>query len=440
MKASLNRKVISLAIPVLIAMISQSAVMIADTAMVGPLGPESLGAAGLGGVTTWTIIAFLAGLSTGVQILTAHRMGERDIPRLQKILAASMVLAAVSGAVFAFAGYTLARPVSVFLSQDPEVRRLTGEYMAYRMAGVVFLFPAFMLRGYFDGLGLTIAGMFSAFLSTAANIFLNWILIYGNYGAPAMGVPGAALASSLSAIPQLLIFLPFFFHPVARPLIRLRLPSYDQYKNIVRTGFAPGVEQALTNLSFVAFTRLSALAGTAVLAANNVVFIIIAVSFMPGFSFGIAATTVLGQAMGKGQYEQARLGVWAAARMAATIMGLFAIAFLFWAETIIGWFTPHPEVLREAANGLLVAALVQVADAYHMVLAAALRGAGLFWWVLRIYMTVSFLVMVPAAAILGVWLDLGSGGFWLAIAIWLSLLSLIFAHAFHKGEWKKAVV
>ncbi|MCB1140038.1 MAG: MATE family efflux transporter, partial [Leptospiraceae bacterium] len=388
MRASLDRKVISLAVPVMIAMISQSAVMIADTAMVGPLGPTSLGAAGLGGVTTWTFIAFLAGLSTGVQILTAHRMGEHDISRLQRILAASVLLSLATGAVVAFAGYSVAHPVSTLLAAEAELRYLTGEYIAYRMAGVIFLFPSFMLRGFFDGLGLTIAGMFSAFLATICNIFLNWVLIYGNLGAPAMGVAGAALASSLSAIPALLIFLPFFYHPRVRPLIRLRLPTFDQYRNIVRTGFAPGVEQALTNLSFVAFTRLSALAGTAVLAANNVVFIIIAVSFMPGFSFGIAATTILGQAMGKEQLELARLGVWTAARIAATIMAFFAIAFLLFAETIIGWFTPDTEVIREASNGLRIAALVQVADAYHMVRAAALRGAGLFWWVLRIYLAV----------------------------------------------------
>lgn len=448
-KSALNRRVLVLAVPVLLGMVNHTAVMVADTAMVGQLGKNATAATTIGGILVWTFIALFAGLAVGIQILAAHRFGEKDHTGVRGVLRSGLLISILSGALFAVGGYYLAPKIVLALSDDAVVQELAGPFVAYRFAGSIVLFPVFALRAFFDGLGLTLAGLYSAIATTISNIFLNWVLIYGNLGAPALGVEGAGIASSLAAVFALIAFIPYMFHPVARRYFKALLPRKERPRpeslagraymgKVLEVGFAPGVEQFSIHIAFLLFTRLSALASTLILAANGIVFTIISISFMPGFAFGIAATTILGQAIGAGQSNRGIAGSWRSANYAAVVMAVLGIIFILFGNTIAGWMTTDPQVQKEAYRGLIVAGCFQAADAYHMVIGSALRAAGHFWWVLRVYLIVSFAVMLPLAALLGILLGLGTVGFWLAIATWLGSLSVLFSLKFKKRDWETA--
>jgi putative MATE family efflux protein len=433
----LNQKILSLAIPVFFGMLSYTAIMISDTAMVGKLGEVPLAAAGFGGMVYFSVFAFLMGGSMAVQIIVARRYGEKNEIGVGNTLVNSVYVALVVGTAMSWVGFIYAPAIMNILGDDPEVIEYAGDFLAYRFLGTAFFFVGFALRGFFDGIGVVQAGMISSITAALTNIFLNWILIFGNLGFPAMGVRGAAIASSLSSIPSLLVVLFFFLRKDVVPFFKAQVwsPNIEIIKELCVVGIAPAIEGTLTNLSFACFYKIAGLISTTTLAASSVVISCMSLSFMPGVAFGIAATTILGQAMGQGKIRLAYQGTMRSATFSAMVMGTMGIVFIVFGKGLLGMFTDVPAVIREGYPALCIVAFVQVGDAYHMVVGSALRSAGMMYWVMFAYLIISFLVMLPLAYILGIVLKGGAIGIWTAFFIWILLLAISFVRKFRKKEW-----
>ena len=431
----LNSRVFKIATPVFFSMISNTMIMISDTMMVGRLGATEIASVGLGGVFFYTILSGLIGGSYAVQILTARRYGQKDESGVGSVLYNSVLLALFGGLVISIFGFIYAGKIVFLLSADAEVVKITTEYIQYRFLGVVPFFFLFFLRGFYDGLGITQAGMISSFLVTFSNIFLNWIYIYGNLGAPAMGAPGAGLASALAGVPGFLVFL---VYPGWKATFRYSGGfhyQWDVIKEIFRLGFAPAAEGLITNSAFVIFTKFSGMISTVSMAATNVIISILSISFMPGFSFGIAATTILGQAMGAGKKRLAYHGTFRSALYSGIIMSGLGIVFILFGKEIVAIVTTDKRIVDEAYAALILMAFVQPGDAYHMVIGSALRSAGLVYWVLWMYLFFSVFIMLPLAWFVGISLGLGTAGLWSSVALWIVGLSITFVIRFRKKDW-----
>ncbi|TGL56277.1 MATE family efflux transporter [Leptospira ognonensis] len=433
----LNQKILTLAIPVFFGMLSYTAIMISDTAMVGKLGEVPLAAVGFGGMVYFSIFAFLMGGSMAVQIIVARRYGEKNDIGVGNALVNAIYISITIGTIMSLLGFIYSPQIMQLLGDDPEVINYAGDYLAYRFLGTGFFFLGFALRGFFDGIGIVQAGMLSSITAAVTNIFLNWILIFGNLGFPEMGVRGAAIASSLSSIPSLLIIFFFFFRKDVAPFFKAQVwkPNFEIIKELCVVGIAPAVEGTLTNLSFAGFYKIAGLISTTTLAASSVVISCMSLSFMPGIAFGIAATTILGQAMGQGKIRLAYQGTMRSATFSAIVMGTMGVVFIVFGRQLLAMFTDAPAVIREGYPALCIVALVQVGDAYHMVVGSALRSSGMMYWVMFAYLIISFLVMLPLAYLFGIVLKGGSIGIWAAFFIWILLLAISFVRKFRKKEW-----
>lgn len=433
----LNQKILGLAIPVFFGMISYTAIMVADTAMVGKLGEVPLAAVGFGGMVYFSIFAFLMGGSMAVQIIVARRFGEKNHRGVGITLINSLYLSFALGLVLSWLGYLYGTEIMTWIGDDPKVIETAGVYLSYRFIGTVLFFVGFALRGFFDGIGIVQVGMISSITASVTNIFFNWILIFGNLGFPEMGVKGAALASSLSSVPALLVVLFYFFRKDVIIFFRYPIfsPSFKIIKELCVVGFAPAVEGTLVNFSFSGFYKIAGMISTTSLASASVVITCLSLSFMPGFSFGIAATTILGQAMGQGKKRLAYEGTMRSATFSAIVMGSMGLFFIIFGKWLIGFFTDVPAVISEAYPALCIVALIQVGDAYHMVVGSALRSAGMMYWVMGVYLVVSFVIMLPLAYFLGIVLGWGTPGIWAAFFIWILLLAVLFVRKFRKKEW-----
>jgi len=433
----LNQKILSLAIPVFFGMISYTAIMVSDTAMVGKLGEVPLAAVGFGGMVYFSVFAFLMGGSMAVQIIVARRFGEKNEIGVGNTLVNSIYVSLCIGLIMSWLGFIHAPKIMKILGDDPEVIAYAGDFLSYRFLGTVFFFVGFALRGFFDGIGIVQAGMFASIVAAVTNIFFNWILIFGNLGFPAMGVRGAAIASSLSSIPSLLVVLFFFFRKDVVPFFKAQVwkPNVEIIKELCVVGIAPAIEGTLTNLAFAGFYKIAGLISTTTLAASSVVISCMSLSFMPGIAFGIAATTILGQAMGQGKIRLAYEGTMRSATFSAMVMGTMGIVFIVFGKELLGIFTDVPAVIREGYPALCIVAFVQVGDAYHMVVGSALRSAGMMYWVMFAYLIISFVVMLPLAYLFGIVLKGGSVGIWAAFFIWILLLAISFVRKFRKKEW-----
>ncbi|HNC56309.1 MAG TPA: MATE family efflux transporter, partial [Leptospiraceae bacterium] len=405
-------------------------------------GTNGIAATGIGANAYFTVLSFLMNGSVGIQILTARRYGEKNDTEVGKIGISIIYFSFIAGLIISLLGFITANKTIEFISKDPDVIKDASSYLAYRYLGTVFFFPAFAVRGFLDGLGYTYLGMLSAFSATFANIFLNWVLIYGNLGFPALGVDGAAIASALSGLPALFILLVFLFK---KEILYFLKKSHYQFdlsvlKNSIEIGLPSAIDGSLTNIAFVIFNKFAGLIGIHSVAASQIILSIISLSFMPGFAFGVAATTILGQAVGAGKYLLAQAGTFRSAKFSAFLMGIMGFLFIVLGKNIIGLFTQEELVIQETYPALVVISLIQIGDAYHMVFASALRSAGLVVWVLIVYVLISYIVMLPFAYMLGIYFQFGTVGLWSGISIWLLCLSSIFVWKFNKGDWKKVKI
>jgi Na+-driven multidrug efflux pump len=177
--------------------------------------------------------------------------------------------------------------------------------------------------------------------------------------------------------------------------------------------------------------------GTAAFASQQIVFNVANLSMMPGLAFSVAATTLVGQALGAGDTRDAERNGWRAAGLAAIWMSAMGVAFVVFAEQIVGVYTADPEVIRQGATGLRVIGLGQPMQGVAFVLAGALRGAGDTRTTLVIGTASMWLSRLPIAFLLGIAARLGILGIWIAWATdWLIRASL-YAWKFRQGGWKR---
>jgi len=434
----LLREILRLSLPVLLGMISYTTINVADTYMVSQLGEEAIAATGIGGLAYFTILSFLMGGSVGIQILTSRRFGEKKEIELGRIGINILYLGVIIAILITFAGLYFSDNFIALITEEPKISQSAADYLRFRFMGTLFFVLQYFVRGYLDGLGDTYVGMLAAFFTMVANIFLNWVFIYGNLGSEALGIRGAAIASSLAGGIGFLVTVGF--------LLRTEILSYfrsagwgldmEILKNTFSIGLPSAIDASLTNLSFLGFNKIAAGIGVSSVAGSQVIFSVLSISFMPGMAFGVAATTLLGKGMGEGKFRYAELGTYHSARYAAFVMGIMGLLFIVFGKWIIFQFGGSESLVAEAYPGLVAVALVQVGDAYHMVLGAARSSDGYVLWVPLVYFLVSYCIMLPTAYFLGVGMGLGTTGLWSSISLWLIFLFGIFYWKFRQGTWK----
>ncbi|PJZ57664.1 MATE family efflux transporter [Leptospira barantonii] len=433
----LNSKILKLAVPVVFGMLSQTVVWVTDTMMVGRLGKISIAAIGIGGIAHFTVLAFLMGFSMGIQVIIARRFGEKNDSEIGKIAITTLYFVIVFGSILSFGGAAISDWLMNLLNKDDLVRDLSSSYLFYRFLGTVFFFLLFTSRAFTDGLGITTAGLASMIITCFANIFLNWVLIYGNLGFEAMGVTGAAIASSLAGAAGLFAF-PFYFYSKNLGKYFKHISwgfSWEHFREILKASTTPALAELLNNISFMIFIEFATVVGTTAVAVTNMLFSTLSLSFLPGYAFGIAATTILGQALGAGKPKLAYHGAFRSAFFAACVMGSMGLVFIFLGKEMLSFYTTDSDLIEEAYSPLVILGVIQIIDAYHMVIACALRGAGLQDFVFRAYTAASYLVFLPSAYFMGIYLKMGSTGLWSGIVAWVVVLATVFFIRFRKKDW-----
>lgn len=439
----LNKKILALAIPAVFTMINHTIVMVTDTAMVGRLGKTAIGAAGLGGWITFTTIAVFFGVSAGVQILTARKYGEKNYSGIKSVLRLTIFGTVIICIFVTIVGWFFADGIISLISKSPDMAPSAAEFLRYRSFGVTFFVLTMILRGYYDGIGLTYISMIATSASTLSNVLLNWVFIYGNWGAPALGVKGAAIASSMASFPAVLIQFGFLMHPKirelrAKSLIGLREKYSEIIREINHLASPISLDNLLLHGSFLILFKIAGIAGDLSVASSNVLISVMSISFMPGNAFGIAATTLLGQAIGAGKPVFGYRAVLHCGRFSAIVMGILGALFIIFNKSLLGLFTIDLDVINDSAFPLLIVSLAQITDAYHMVYAASLRTAGYVYWVLMIYFIISYVFMLPIAYFTGIVLGWGTTGIWCGVVFWLTTLAVLFVHRFSLKKWMTA--
>ncbi len=436
------REVLVLAGPVILTQISMTAMGIVDSAMVGTLGATELGAVGFGGIWLWTFLCFFVGTTTGVQTFVAQREGAGE-PQACGAWAWQGVYAVVPLGIAASAALYFGASLGVrLLGPSEELQPLAASYVSARSLGMVGMLSATAFSAFFRGIGDTRTPLYATLVANGVNVVLDYGLIFGKLGLPALGVTGAGIATATAEWTYGLVMAWAFLRPALRSRFathRARAVGSD-IRRLLRTGAPIGGQWWLEMISFAAFTTLVARMGDTSMAASQAFVALLSISFMQAIGLSIAVSTLVGQYIGAGDPESADRAFRTGLKLAAVLEGAIAILFSSVPELLIGIFTDDPEVIRLGRPLMLVGALFQFFDAFGIIADGALRGAGDTRWPFAVRLVLAWFVFVPLAWWVGIVLDGGLTWAWAAAIVHILLLASALVWRFRSGAWRHIVI
>jgi len=432
----IRRSVMILALPVTLTTLLQRAEGIVAVFLVGGLGATSIAAVGLGQLLAFVATTLVSGISVGTNVIVAQLWGARR--RQDAGEAARHFLWLSIGVSFVLAGIGIAGNQFVMqqLGAESAVIALALPYSTLIFLVIPCTVLIQVLSSILQGTGDTKTPMYGLIGVNLLHVFLAYPLIYGQWGAPALGLKGAAIAVGFAEATGMLYLL-LRCRPILKESSSLRL---DLIRSIWEVGASVSGERIVQQAGIFIYTKLVLLYGTVAYAAHQVGLSIESFSFLPGYGLAIAAATMVGQSIGAGKYTRAKLENWEANRLAIVIMAGMGILFFFFPYTLLRTFTTDEAVIELGTVFLKIVAILQIPLALTMVLAGSLRGAGDTRFIMGATMIGMWGVRVPMALIVAIWLHLSVSYVWIAmIADWTVRMGLLLWR-YQSERWRQIQV
>jgi MATE family multidrug resistance protein len=372
------RGLLGLSWPLIVNNLSIAGIHTADAMMSGRLGAESLAAVAVGGSVWFFGFAFVMGTLMAISPIAARHYGAGNPELIGRYTRQGIYLAIFAGLLIIFVGSRLVGPMLEQVGVDAEFRQLTEDYVLALILGAPAIFIFLALRFTNEGIGETKPIMYASVFSLVANIALNYVLMFGHFGAPALGVVGCGYASAITMW-LIMIGLAIYMKKssIYRPLkIFARLGSVHvaELKEILLLGVPIAITITAEAGLFNAVSVLMGTRGAAIAAAHLVAINFAMTTFMIPLALSSGITIRVGHALGAGNSRAARFSGAFGVLMCAAFMSCSATAMLLFRDSVVGLYTNDPSVTRIATSLLLAAAIFQVADGVQIGAAGALRG------------------------------------------------------------------
>ena len=435
------RRVLRLAIPSAGETMLHMLVMLVITYLVGHLGPASLAAVGLSWQISLTVMILFTAVGTGATALIARMVGAQDWVGANRVVRQAFLVAFGAGLAATLLFVCFAEPLLVLMGAEGDV--LTQGVDFLRAVSSVFIVSAIMFIGHacMRGAGDMRTPLLITIVVNLLNVGVAWVLVNGVGPFPALGVFGAGVGSSIGrAAGGLLVFV-----ILLRGRAGLRLQwgegfDWSLIRRMARIGLPAAVDQVAHRLGMLVFVRTIAALGTVSFAAHQIALNAESTSFMPGWGFAIAATTLVGQGLGARDARRSERDAMLAFYIALAFMSVMGVAFIIFAPQIIGIFTEDAEVIAVGSTPLRVIGLVQPLLAAMMVFSGALRGAGDTITPMLVNAGSVWLIRVPGCLLVTLWLGWGLTGVWAVMGLDLAVRGTVMFVQFRRGRWKKLVV
>ena len=427
---------IKLAYPVIIGMVGHTLIGLVDNIMVGKLGITELAAVSLGNSIIFIAISIGIGFSTAITPIVAEADAAQDTGKIRSAFFHGMILCVVLG-ILLFAAVVFSKPLLIFLHQPKAVLELALPYIDW----VAFsLIPMIIYQGYkqfADGLSMTKQSMYAIIMANIVHIILNYLLIYGFWIVPAMGVQGAALGTVISRI-LMVVFMHYIMvrtEKLKPYFSKFQLVEFSKsiFRKILDIGF-PSAMQMLFEISiFTAAIWLSGIIGETSQAANQIALTMATFTFM--FAMGLSVTAMIRVSNQKGlaNYKQLLVVARSIFLLALIIEIIFALLFVVLHQVLPQIFLDLSDVSRQISNQevitiasklLLVAAVFQIFDGIQVVALGALRGLQDVKIPMYITFVAYWIIGFPTCYYLGLHTAMGAVGVWIGLLAGLAAAAL----------------
>ena len=367
-----------LAGPLIVNNLAVAGMQFADAVMAGRLGADALAAVAVGGSVWFLGFSFCLGLLMAISPIAARHFGSGNHGLIGRYTRQGIYLGVAMGVPLILLGQFVVEPLLVWIGIDPEFRHLTIGYVGAIMFGAPGIFIFLALRFTTEGIGHTRPIMFTSIFALSCNVFLNYVLMFGKFGAPALGAVGCGMASAITMwLVAMALALYVTVSPHYRPFrifARIAPVRVPVLKEIIALGVPIAITITAEAGLFAAVSILMGTRGTEITAAHQIAINFSATTFMVPLALSSATTVRVGQLIGRGELQNARTSGAVGIGLCALFMSVSAMFLLVFRDAVVGLYTDDTAVKGIAISLLLMAAIFQVADGVQIGAAGALRG------------------------------------------------------------------
>jgi multidrug resistance protein, MATE family len=423
--------------------------MTIDRIYLGNFSTEALAATMAVTGVFWTPMAFLQQTAAYVATFVAQYFGAKEYLRIGPAVWQSLYVS-VGGGILFLVLIPLAPFLFNFFGHAESLRQLENEYFTAICFSALPTAVVAAVSGFYTGLGRTQIIMWINGVGLIANVILDYVMIFGNFGFPAMGVAGAGYATALASLASGLFGLYLIFsrkHEFDFGLKKNWHYSKELMSRFIRYGLPSGLQWALEGLAFTSFLiiigRMSN--GSAALASSSIVVTVMMLAVLPAMGVAQAAAVLVGQSLGEKKPEQAEASTWSALQVAAMYIFTVALTFLIFPQFYLSWFhnASDPDMWAQVSTMvpylLIFLASFTTFDSMNLIFSFALKGAGDTRFVSFVALAMPWPLMVLPTWFVKDW----SGAIywaWGFAALYIILQAFVFLWRFRQGKWKQMSV
>jgi len=427
-------KNLNIAYPVMLGQLGHVLVGLADNLMVGRLGAAPLAAVSLGNSLVFIALSLGIGFSFAITPLIAEADGSGDIEKGRSYFHHGIILCGING-ILLFLLLLLAKPLLYYLDQPPEVVEYAIPYLeivAFSMLPLM-IFQAY--KQFADGLSQTKYSMYATILANVVNVLFNYLLIYGVWVFPELGLEGAAIGTLISRF-----FMLWFIWEILRRKSKFKayfvwskkeLFKADIFKKILSLGFPTALQMFFEVAIFTATVFLAGLLGTNPQAANQIALNLASMTFMIAVGLGVTATIRVGNQKGLHHYKELRRIAMSVFLLVFIIEAIFAVGFILLKDWLPTFYIENAEVVLLSSQLLIVAALFQLSDGMQVVILGALRGLQDVKVPTAICFVAYWIIGFPVSWYFGKAENMGSMGIWMGLLAGLTASALMLYFRFN---------
>lgn len=440
---NIRTSILALAIPAILEMMLHTLVWTADTAMIGRLNPAAISAVNLGAQIVFTIGNVIGGIGIGAVALVSRSIGANDKARAGRIATQSIGIGVLTSIFIGLVGLLTSGIIFRNLVEDPKVIELGTEYLQILFVGSIFLIPLLITNSIVRGSGNAVVPLASALVANAVNIIGDYVLIFGKFGFPEMGVKGAAIATAVAQMVGFMVTLIFIL--MGKANINIKLKNIFKFKgedikNIVKLSVPATLEVGMNEGSRLLSIFWLARLGTLAFSGHSLATAAESISYMPGFGFALATTALVGQNLGANNPERAEIIVKKTRKYAVIFMGAIGVMFFVIPYPLMRLYSNNTESVNIAARCLRIGAFEQIPVALAMVYSGALKGAGDTKGPFKIALAANLLVRLPIIFIMVFVIKTKIEYVWIATVVQYVVEALLMKLRYNKGNWKSIIV
>ncbi|MCH7411593.1 MATE family efflux transporter [Belliella sp. DSM 111904] len=436
-------KTFTLAYPVMLSQLGQVLVGVADSMMVGRLGAIPLAAASLANSIFFVVLMFGIGVSMAITPLVAMADGKKKDNKIGRLFRHGFVINTATAFIL-FILITLFTPLLKFMDQPEEVVTFAIPYLIIITISILPFMFFQTFKQFAEGLSQTKQAMYITLVCNALNVFLNWVMIYGNLGFPALGLNGAGWATLISRILMGIIIAYYVFKSKRYKRFdlgfRIKKFSFPMVSKMIRIGVPTGFQYIFEVGAFSTAAIMMGWIGVTALAAHQIAINLASISYMMASGLSSAAMVRVGNQLGRNDIKTLREAGFTVFAMVALFMLISAFIFIVFREFLPSLYIDDPVVISMSASLLVIAGIFQLSDGIQVVGLGALRGMADVKVPTIITLIAYWVIGLPLGYFFAFILDLKELGVWYGLLIGLSITGVMLLVRFHtlsKGLLRK---